>query len=220
MSADPILILQMQRMGDLLLSFPLLLDLKRLYPQNPLWVVAEPTFFTPLLHVAPNVTFFPPAGLNNTLLTTKYFLVCNISMRQEAAAFMEKVQAERLLGPHLVHNSLFVHGFWHLYRHQLTQNNRHNTLHWADLYRLDLYPKLNSNLLTYRKVEPRVGRKIGLVLGASSEHKRPDLHFWRILAKKLQNDKKLLFFFGGQGEAEMGEKLAASLKMPESNLCG
>ena len=36
MSADPLLVLQLQRMGDLILTFPLLLALKKRWPGHPL----------------------------------------------------------------------------------------------------------------------------------------------------------------------------------------
>ena len=37
----PILVIQMQRMGDLILSFPLFLWLMRRYPGHPLWIRSE-----------------------------------------------------------------------------------------------------------------------------------------------------------------------------------
>ena len=61
MSCDPVLILQMQRMGDLILTFPLLLDLQKLWPEQPIWVVAEKEFFQPLLPFSPKVSFFAPS---------------------------------------------------------------------------------------------------------------------------------------------------------------
>lgn len=49
MSADPVLVLQLQRMGDLILTFPLLSRLKQRWPGHPVWVVAEPQFFRELM---------------------------------------------------------------------------------------------------------------------------------------------------------------------------
>lgn len=60
MSADPLLVLQLQRMGDLILTFPLLLALKKRWPGHPIWVAAEPQFFQELMPLAPEVVFFPP----------------------------------------------------------------------------------------------------------------------------------------------------------------
>ncbi len=45
----PILILQMQRMGDLILSYPLMIWLTRRYPGHPIFVAAEETFYKPLM---------------------------------------------------------------------------------------------------------------------------------------------------------------------------
>ena len=53
----PILVIQMQRMGDLILSFPLFLWLMRRYPGHPLWVAADPHFFRPLRPVGPAVRY-------------------------------------------------------------------------------------------------------------------------------------------------------------------
>ena len=56
----PILVIQMQRMGDLILSFPLFLWLMRRYPGHPLWVAADPHFFRPLRPVGPAVRYLEP----------------------------------------------------------------------------------------------------------------------------------------------------------------
>ncbi|MFW5836988.1 MAG: glycosyltransferase family 9 protein, partial [Desulfovibrionaceae bacterium] len=45
----PVLVFQMQRLGDLVLSFPLLQWLADRYPGHPLWVAAEERFSKPLL---------------------------------------------------------------------------------------------------------------------------------------------------------------------------
>ena len=141
MSADPILILQMQRMGDLILTFPLIIDIMHAYPGHPVTVAAEPCFFEPLLDLAPRVTFVPPSALADLTAGTHYRLAVNLITRTDALSTMAELArhgaADETLGPVPEDGSLHVHGFWHLYRQSLTHNNCHNTFHWADLYRMD-----------------------------------------------------------------------------------
>lgn len=80
----PILILQMQRMGDTILAFPLVLWLARRHPGHPIWVVAERVFYEMLMPVSPAVTYFPWEGAER--LKREHFLLClNLSHRPEAA---------------------------------------------------------------------------------------------------------------------------------------
>ena len=58
MSADPVLVLQMHRMGDLILTMPLLRLLLRHWAGHEVWVAAEPHFFQDIMPLAPNVVFF------------------------------------------------------------------------------------------------------------------------------------------------------------------
>ena len=86
MAGDPILVLQMQRMGDLLLSFPMFLWLSRSYPGRELHVVAEGTFFHPLMPVSPPATYITwPAAEAGALSSRRYRLIVNLSIREEAA---------------------------------------------------------------------------------------------------------------------------------------
>lgn len=218
MSADPLLILQMQRMGDLLLTFPLLLDLQKLWPEHPIWVVAEEIFFRPLLPFSPKVTFFPPAMLKS-LSSTHFAKVINLSFRPEATQAMASFSAEKKLGAVQDASGLHIHGFWQLYRHSLTQNNRHNTLHWADLNRLDI-TTLKDLPQKKHLPGPAKGRRLGLVLGASNDLKHPDLPFWISLTRALIRDGYLPFFFGGAREKELGEHLARAVSLPKANFCG
>ena len=66
----PLLVLQMQRMGDLILTFPLLGWLARHNPGHPVWTVAEPRFFSALhrqgrdAHIHVLILFlYPPASV-------------------------------------------------------------------------------------------------------------------------------------------------------------
>ncbi|MCR5813964.1 MAG: glycosyltransferase family 9 protein [Desulfovibrio sp.] len=219
MSQEPLLILQMQRMGDLILTFPLLLDLQKLWPGHPIWVVAEEVFFQPLLPVSPTVTFFSPKMLDS--LRHKHFAqAINLSFRPEAAKAMATLAAEKRLGAVQDHSGLYIHGFWQLYRHSLTQNNRHNTLHWADLNRLDLTPSLADLPKKHRALSAAQNRRLGLVLGASETAKHPDLSFWIVLTRALIREGYLPFFFGGSREKAMGEALAKAVQLPKANLAG
>ena len=215
----PLLILQMQRMGDLILSFPLILDLLQKYPTHPIWVVAEKIFFESLTHLAPPVTFFSPDVLSQ-ISTEQYLLAINLSFRQEACAALGKIKAEEKFGPYIHKNNLYVQGFWHLYRHSLTQNNRHNTFHWADLARLDLYPNLLDYGPRVTSVRRTVHKRIALVLGASSPFKHPNAAFWIALANKLIQAGFMPFLIGGKQEATLGATVAKAIQIEKLNLCG
>jgi ADP-heptose:LPS heptosyltransferase len=92
----PILILQMQRMGDLVLSFPLMLWLSRRFPGHPLWTMAERVFSEHLLPVSPQVTYFPwEAASLAHLRAHSYHLVINLSHAPRAAELAGSVRAER-----------------------------------------------------------------------------------------------------------------------------
>ena len=219
MSCDPVLILQMQRMGDLILTFPLLLDLQKLRPEQPIWVVAEKEFFQPLMPFSPKVSFFAPSMLDD-LSKIHFAQVINLSFRPEAAMAMARLSAAQYLGAVKDDKGLHIHGFWQLYRHSLTQNNHHNTLHWADLNRLDLTEGLATIPKKHHKLSCLRNRRLGLVLGASNTAKHPDLPFWISLTKALLREGYLPFFFGGPREKNLGEALAKAVQLPKANLAG
>ena len=95
MAADPILVLQMHRMGDLILTFPLLVRLRQLWPQNPLWVVAEPAFFEQLMPLAPDAVFFPPSHCE-ALAMRRYAAAINLSSSPVAAQTMARLESQPL----------------------------------------------------------------------------------------------------------------------------
>ena len=125
MAADPILVLQLHRMGDLILTFPLLMRLRQLWPHNPLWVAAEPAFFEQLMPLAPDVVFFPSSHCG-VLAQRSYAAAINLSSSPTAAQTMAQLQSPLKLGPVANTTNLHVEGFWQLYRAALTQNNRAN----------------------------------------------------------------------------------------------
>ncbi len=221
MTEKPILILQMQRMGDLVLSFPLLGWLGRMYPKNPLWVVGEESFFTPLLPIAPQATFFSYAA-KHKLGSLKFEKVINLSHRAEAAKIAGEVATEDLIGAYLSKDTMQVRGNWQLYRTSITQNNRYNLFHWADLNALDIIPAQYFKTTRWplpQKASKSSGERIGLFLGASEAEKRPDEEFWIELIKKLLSFGYKPVLLGGKEERIMGARVAKALNIPALNLC-
>lgn len=216
MSADPILIIQLQRLGDLILTFPLLIDLSHKYRGHPLWIVAEPQFFEQLLPLAPSATFFPPSHLPQ-LAKVSYRAVINLGTRPEACICAEQAQSSMKLGPVQTAHGLRIKGFWQLYRASLTNNNHHNLFHWADLNRLDFgLPLKNYHI---NRPEPATGMLTGLFIGASEPAKRPAPEFWASLIRKIPEGFKPVLL-GGPGEKEPGAAVCKMVKRPLVNLCG
>ncbi|WP_321402309.1 glycosyltransferase family 9 protein [Maridesulfovibrio sp.] len=218
----PILVLQMQRMGDLVLSFPLFLWLERTYPGHPIWVVAEESFFRPLMSVSPRVYYFPWEGVS-VLRQKKYELILNLSIRPQAAELAGELQAEAKLGPVAAKGgATHILGNWQLYRASVVENNRHNLFHWADLNALDCVPL--SSLAGTRWPKPRTlhkdSNRIGLFLGASEEAKRPAVSFWAGLCSELLKRGLRPVLFGGPMEKGMGQEVARLSKGPVLDMSG
>ena len=218
---DPVLILQMLRMGDLILSFPLFLWLQRLHPEHPLWVVGSPTFFRDLLPVSPQVTYFPWTD-SEALARRKYFRVINISHLPQAAVLAGKVKAEEKLGPLRQGRHTYIKGDWQLYRASLTGNNRHNRFHWADLNGLDAVPARDMGATGWPlpRALPVSNTNVGLFLGASEARKRPTAAFWAGLVRALLERDLLPILFGGPAERELGARVAVLSGRKPLNLCG
>ena len=219
MAADPILVLQMHRMGDLILTFPLLVRLRQLWPQNPLWVGAEPAFFEQLMPLAPDAVFFPSSHCE-ALAMRRYAAAINLSSSPVAAQTMARLESPVKLGPVANGNALHIQGFWQLYRAALTQNNHANAFHWADLHLLDLAPSPSLACVGHSRPAPAGTRRVGLVLGASEDAKRPDAGFWARLALRLAAADLTPIFLGGKGEMELGQKVAQRTGFAQANLCG
>ena len=219
MAADPVLVLQLHRMGDLILTFPLLMRLRQLWPDNPVWVVAEPIFFQQLMPLAPGAVFFPPTHCG-ALSQQKYAAAINLSSGPLAARTMAAIDAPVKLGPVDDGTSLHIKGFWQLYRAALTQNNHANAFHWADLHLLDLSPSPDLAPIGHSRPAPAGTRRVGLVLGASETAKRPDAGFWARLATRLATADLAPVFLGGKGEQELGEEVARRSGLAQANLCG
>lgn len=220
MNLAPTLILQWQRMGDIVLSFPLLGWLRKQQPERPLWVVAEPHFFEGLLPLGPEAVYFPPDAAPQ-LAAQSFHTVINLSHRPEAAALAGSLNAEHVFGPCTVDGVTTIHGAWQLYRASLVHNNRHNRFHWADLNALDCIPPQTMLHTAWPMPQPAgSGGRVGLFVGASEQEKRPHPAFWGALAKGLVRRGLRPVFLGGPGEVELGAAAAAEAGLPGSNLCG
>ncbi len=221
MSNRPVLVIQMQRMGDLVLSFPLLGWLRVHYPHNPIWVVAEPVFFKGLMSLAPEVTFFPPDAAP-ALSHEPYAAIINLSHRPEAAQLAGAASSESLYGPYSSNGIMRVRGNWQLYRASLVHNNRHNLFHWADLNALDCisHKILQQTLWPPIRFHADSKARVGLFLGASEKDKHPTAKFWANLAEALLARGLKPVLLGGKQEMPLGHETAMLLKAPALNMTG
>lgn len=222
----PILILQMQRMGDLILTWPLVLQLSRTHPGRPVWVVAERTFFDPLLPLSPPCAYIDWRDAN-TLSKHRFHTIINLSHRPEAAELAARLSAhngaDEVLGPVQAEGQpLHIRGDWHLYRASLTHANRHNRYHWTDLNALDAVPA--STIAATRLPAPRrldaTTTSVGVFIGASEPHKRPDTTFWIRLVEGLFARRLGPVLLGGPAEAAEGAAIARHFGSKVLNLCG
>lgn len=218
MAGLPILLIQLRRLGDLILTFPLISTLKTRYPGSPLLFVGEERFYKELQPLVPGVQFLPPSNLPS-LSQNNFELLINLDSRPEAAACAAKANAHLKIGPVLTNaGTHHVEGFWQLYRSSLTGNNHHNLFHWGDLNRLDLsWPLLDS---IPPRNEKSANSRIGLFIGASELAKRPDSAFWLGLTRLLLARGLKPVLLGGPSEKEEGENIAAKAGMTNANFCG
>lgn len=220
MADTPQLVLQMQRLGDLILTFPLLRLMIRQMPDHPVWVAAETLFFRELHPLAPPVTFFAREHCDVLARDRGYIRAVNLSSRPEAVRCMGALRAAEKWGMRDEGGVLRVDGFWHLYRAALTQNNENNAFHWADMYALDFSADGDLRAAGVARLRSAGTGRIGLVLGASEDAKRPDAEFWASLARRLTRDGLRCLFIGGPAERELGAAVAARTGLHQANYCG
>ncbi len=214
---QPILVLQMQRMGDLILSFPLLGLLQNRYPDNPIWTVAEADFFTTLMDFAPRTTFFPPHAAPQ-LQKVEFHSIINLSHRQSSTALAGKLRANNYYGPRAKDNFYSIDGAWALYRASIVQNNRYNLFHWSDLQVLNFQ---NNTMRAYNYARYNNNKhKVGIFVGASEKEKRPNPQFFAILAGELLRKGYHPIFLGGPQDVEIGNEAAKLARLKNSSLCG
>ncbi len=213
----PNLIIQLQRIGDLVLTFPLAQKILELEPDRPLWIVAEEAFYSALLPLAPKVLFLPHNA--SILKNTAFKTILNLSHRDEATKLCSQLNAEEILGYHYKENTLFTKGFWQLYRLSLASNSRHNRFHWSDLNALDMLTLDEMKTMKFAHPRPKQNKgKIGLFLGASSSFKRPEPAFFAELALKLIHLDYKPVFLGGINEVALGNEATKLSKLPAINL--
>ncbi len=222
MGQKPICLLQMQRLGDLVLTFPLALWLRHRFSGRPIWVVAEQKFFEGLLPLSPELVYVPwerTAGLSSQ----QFHLVINLSIRKQAAQLAGILRSDETIGPVLQADGISrIRGNWQLYRSSLINNNRHNRFHWAELNALDSIPL--SSLAATAWEPPRSSgehsSRVGLFLGASQEFKRPSAAFWARLVERLHERQLLPVLLGGKDEIPLGREVRQLSKSPSLDLCG
>lgn len=214
MSQKPVLVLQPRRLGDLILTFPLLQSLQRRFPGHPLQVVAREEFFKPLLPFAPQAAFFPHTQLA-PLLDQAYEAVINLGGDGETACFTGQARSDLKLGCMRANDSLTVNGYWQLYREGLTQNNRHNIFHWADLFRLDI----TTNAPARKEPVQAARGRIGIFVGASDPAKRPGAQFWAETSLWLARAGLKPVLLGGPQDVAMGMAIMAK-GAKAANFCG
>lgn len=220
MTAAPSLILQMQRMGDLILTFPLMGYLQAQEPDRPLWVVSEPDFFQELLHIAPKATFFPPEA-QEQLRTVTYHHIINLSHRPDAAALSGTLHCQQRIGAYSCKNISYINGFWQLYRSSVVHNNRHNLFHWSDLNLLDSLESPTDLARIYHPLptSPKQGC-VGIFTGASETLKRPSPELLGAIAKGLLRKGLKPIFLGGPEDVNFGAEAEKLAGIARSNLCG
>ncbi len=222
MSGHPILILQMQRLGDLILTFPLALWLQRRYPGREILIVAEPDFYRELLPVSPGIVYVPWTGAE-ALADRRFHLLLNLSHRPEAAALAARLAADETIGPRQASGGItYVSGQWQLYRASLVHNNRYNRFHWADLNALDVVPidRIRATVWPRPREAPGPRGRVGLFLGASQAEKRPPAAFWIGLVQELGRRGINAVLLGGPAEVGLGAEVASAVTSATLNLCG
>lgn len=224
MANEPVLVLQMQRMGDLILSFPLFLWLARSYPGRDLHVVAEESFFHPLMPVSPPATYITwPAAAAGALSGRRYRLIVNLSIREEAARLAGSLEADLKVGPvREADGVLRIRGAWQLYRASLVGLGRHNRFHWADLNGLDVVSLKVPRLTLFdppRRPDP-ANRSVGLFVGASEPGKRPDPAFYAGLARALLERGLKPALLGGPADRPVADAIRAQSGLPLLDLVG
>lgn len=214
------LIIQAQRLGDLIMSYPLFSMLKK-QDSKELFVLAEKKFYKELMHISPQVTYIPieeKAFLKNF----SYDTLINLSHRQDTAELAGNLEAKTFFGLREKDGIKQICGKWHLYRASLTHNNHYNRFHWADLNTLDC---IRSDMLQSAKWTRPKGKNngsIGLFVGASEKSKRPDIALWTEFAKQLCKKGYSPIFISGpdQEERQIAQTAAKQAGIPRGVIAG
>ncbi len=210
----------MQRMGDLILSFPLFLWLEQMYPDRRIRVLARRQFFEGLLPVSPAVDYIDPDCWRR-FRKEKYFISLNLSLGNTAAEIQARVDAEEKFGPILENGCLRILGNWQLYRASLVHNNKYNLMHWADMNALDVVPARMMQKTRWPQIKRQSSRRrVGLFIGASQPEKRPDAIFWARLAEELLRRNCFPVFLGGPAEQKLAREIENCIQARVPAYCG
>ncbi len=219
MAADPIVILQLQRLGDLVLSFPLLLWLARQYPGHPLWLRAEPSFAALIQGIVPPVRLMGPDH-DEELCATPARLVVHLGHAAHGARLAGAIPAAERWGLVRQGEALRVFGFWHRYRTSLSHANRHNRFHWAELFALDLISPAGIAATHWDLPRANPVGKVGLFLGASEPSKAPTPVFWAGVVAHLRRLGLTPVLVGGPAEVPLAEAVRQMVRRPVLDVCG
>ena len=214
------LIIQAQRLGDIVLSYPLFSWLKK-QDKKEILVLGEKNFYEELLHISPQVTYIPIEEME-FLKNFTYDNIINLSHREDTALFVSNLTYNNYYGLEIKNSIKKVHGNWQLYRTSLTHNNHYNRFHWADLNALDLIDIETIQKTVWTFPQGQQNGKIGLFVGASEEAKRPSIDFWADLAIQLCKKGLNPIFISGPSEAEknIAYQSAAKANIPHGVITG
>lgn len=214
------LIIQAQRMGDLVMTYPLFTWLKK-QDDKELFVLAEKSFYDELIRISPQVTYIPVSEMD-FLKQFRYDTVINLSHRQDTAQLAGELECSRFFGLSEKNGIKKIEGAWQLYRASLTHNNHYNRMHWADLNALDCIDLPTLKQIKWQKPTGPNNGKIGLFVGASEEAKRPSTEFWAEFAVQLCRKGYDPVFISGPDEKErqIAYDAAKAAKMPHGVIAG
>ncbi|MDE5682116.1 MAG: glycosyltransferase family 9 protein, partial [Mailhella sp.] len=204
------LIVQAQRLGDLVMTYPLFIWLKK-QDDKEIFVLAEEKFYKELLHISPLVTYIPTDQMAY-LKNFSYDTVINLSHREDTAKLVSTLDKNNFYGLEIENNCKKISGKWQLYRTSLTHNNHYNCLHWADLNALDCIAPAIMHSTKWKIPQGLQNGKIGLFVGASEEAKRPNIDFWAELAFQLCKKGYDPVFISGPSNEEKNIAYAAAKK--------
>ncbi len=219
--SDVNLVIQTQRLGDIVMSFPLC---SWLHQKNgkQVWLIGEEKFYKDLFRLSPENLAYITLNELEFLSEHTYSVNINLSHNPKTYSLAAKLQAKEFYGNMELGGIQKIHGLWQLYRASLTNNNHYNAFHWADLNALDCIDLKIMGGHTWKSHEHRANGKIGIFIGASELSKRPDANFWAELGLSLAQKGYEPIFLGGPSQEEQETcKLAANLaSMPMAHLAG
>lgn len=221
-----ICVIQMQRMGDLILTWPLTLWLARRYPGHRVFVLGEEHFYRPLLAVGPKELTYVPWNRAEAIQDEPFELVVNVSHRPEAALLAGRLAARsgarviRTIGEARDASGSRVRGDFALYRLSLTHNNRHNRFHWADMNALDAVGPEAVRETSWPAPAPAGSGAVGVFVGASEAAKRPGPDFWAAFLRELDKRGLKPVVFGGPGDVDLAAEAVGRSGTLAGNLAG